>query len=73
MNHLIADIPQFGVYDTKEYRFAELLSIDKEARCVYQLPDTPDGRYNLVLHGLLNLKMNERVTCRVKFSTDFDA
>jgi hypothetical protein len=69
----MADIPQFGIYNEKEYKLAELISIDLEARCTYQLPDSVDGRYNLVLHGLLNLKVGEKVNCRVRFSTDFDA
>ena len=69
----MADIPQFGVYNEKEYRLAELISIDSEARCTYQLPLSCDGRYNLVLHGLLNLKVGEKASCRVRFTTDFDA
>lgn len=61
------------MYDEKEYRLAEVKSIDTEAMCTYLLPDQPDGRYNLVLHGLIGLAVGERAVCRVRFITDFDA
>lgn len=53
----------------------------EENRITYKLPhkahkpldDPESGVYNLVLHGLLDLQMNEQCIATVEISTDFDA
>jgi hypothetical protein len=50
-----------------------VVSNERDKIITYRLPDTHDGKYNLVLHGLLGLKVDEKKTCRVRFNTDFDA
>lgn len=41
---------------------------------MYELPrGSPDGVYNIVLHGLLELKIDEQKTVLVEVETDFDA
>ena len=70
---LLKNVPQFGVYDEREYKLAAIVANDRNQMITYQLPDTNDGRYNIVLHGLLDLKVDEKKTCRVRITTDFDA
>ena len=65
-------IPLFGVYDQQDYKMGRVI-FKQGNEITYTLPDTKDGKYNLVLHKLLGLKVNETKYCKVRFITKFDA
>jgi hypothetical protein len=52
---LVKDLPQFGIYNEDEYKLSKIVSIDENMCITYFLPDSENGVYNLVLHGLLDL------------------
>ena len=65
-------IPLFGIYNQQDYKMGTVVSKIGN-KITYTLPSTHDGRYNLVLHKLLGLKMDEKKYCKVRFITQFDA
>jgi hypothetical protein len=68
---LVKDIPQFGIYSNEEYLLATVLSLD-DGHVSYQLPPSQDGVYNIVLHGLLRMQLEEHRTVLVEVASDFD-
>ncbi len=68
---LVKDIPQFGIYNKDEYKLAEVTSL-YDNHLEYRLPPSRDGMYNIVLHGLLKMQLDERRSVLVEFSSDFD-
>lgn len=55
---LVKDVPQFGIYSENEYKLAKIVGIDENIRITYRLPSSSDGVYNMVMHGLLGMKVN---------------
>lgn len=70
---LVQDVPQFGVYHENEYKLAKIIGIDKNFRFTYKLPRSQDGVYNMVMHGLLGMKINQRCIVNIEVVTGFDA
>lgn len=66
-------MPQFGIYDQNEYKLSTIVENINNQLVTYELPLSHDGRYNILLHGLLNLNIDEKRTVKVRFTTDFDA
>lgn len=68
---LVKDIPQFGIYNAEEYKLANVVALDGN-RITYRLPDSRDGVYNIVLHGLLKMQLDEHKSVLVEVTSDFD-
>lgn len=69
-------VPQFVSFTQKDssqfsFTFSKLKSIDSDGVHTYQLPQTQDGKYNLVLTDLMDKQ--EHATFKVTIKTDFDA
>lgn len=71
---LIQGIPQFGIYNENHYKLSDIKYISPDSQqIVYLLPHTDDGVYNIVLHGLLGLEINEKRFVKIESSTIFDS
>lgn len=71
---LIKGIPQFGIYNEDHYKLSDIKHISPDSKqIVYQLPHSDDGVYNIVLHGLLALEINEKRYFKIETATLFDA
>ena len=62
-------VPQFGVYTHEYYNMSTVIS-KQGTKITYQLPETQDCRYNIVLHFLLRLGMDQKANVHVKLKTD---
>ena len=69
---LRTDIPQFGIYRDYEYLLSEVIYHGND-KIVYKLPPTDSSWFNIVLHGLLELKLGEEATAIIEMESDFDA
>lgn len=58
-------IPLFGIYNQNDYKMG---TVDTKVgtSITYRLPNSQDGRYNIVLHKLLGLRVDEKKNCKVR-------